>query len=571
MAVTRGFGRFTLGVCIVALLCLNSALGQSPDGQNQAKKYELHGKVINSATGNPIQRALVRINWDAQQRAVLTGPEGEFSFPGVAEGDVFVSVTKPGFFRRGDSNFRNSQGVAIQLGSETGSVTIKLTPEAVIYGQVIGKDEEPVEGATIQAVQASSRIRLEPSLARASQTTRVISMPGGFMTPARTDEDGNFRIAGLAPGTYYLMLTTGNFNRRAISRLRSDQLGYAPVLFYPGTADASAAVPIEISAGQRVHADFALKPVAGFKVAGTVRWSEEWKQVHPPEIVDPNGVPLFSADRFDPSSGAFEFDALPAGTYTLKVGGSDQNGSYRALHRKLTVDAPIAGLQILLRAPREIPVVVRRDFDKPLPPSTCTTNEGGKTQTSDCSDYPPVFIQLSSVDYGQGTVSSGFSPTHDPSAITISEVMPGKYSVRAMAQFGGYVQSLRCGSVDLLRDDLVVPEDGAVPPIEVTLRDDGASVKLRVRADGPSRGGWAVLVPAAVGRDPLVLDFKTNTDRDYGGIAPGDYRVFAFDSVDGIDYTDSEALAKFADKAAQVTLGANGSSVISLDLIRTGE
>ena len=46
-------------------------------------------------------------------------------------------------------------------------------------------------------------------------------------------------------------------------------------------------------------------------------------------------------------------------------------------------------------------------------------------------------------------------------------------------------------------------------------------------------------------------------------LAPGDYMVFAFDRVDGLEYSNADALAPYASRAAHVTLSrSNGSAAV---------
>src|SRR5689334_12029450 len=69
--------------------------------------YKLEGTVVNADTGRPIPHTLVKIsNLAGGPRAMLTGPEGEFSFDKLAKGTVAVEARKPGFFPPGNRNQR---------------------------------------------------------------------------------------------------------------------------------------------------------------------------------------------------------------------------------------------------------------------------------------------------------------------------------------------------------------------------------------------------------------------------------------------------------------------------------
>ena len=51
------------------------------------------------------------------------------------------------------------------------------------------------------------------------------------------------------------------------------------------------------------------------------------------------------------------------------------------------------------------------------------------------------------------------------------------------------------------------------------------------------------------------------------GLAPGEYLVFAFDSIDGMEYGNPDAFAPYASQAAHITLTGNQRGQVSLDLI----
>ena len=88
------------------------------------------------------------------------------------------------------------------------------------------------------------------------------------------------------------------------------------------------------------------------------------------------------------------------------------------------------------------------------------------------------------------------------------------------------VVSARCGGIDLLKEELVVPENGDMPPIEVVLRDNYATAKINVHSDVRALDGWIVMVPQR--NDPVVINISTDSDlpltgsrRRIHGICPG--------------------------------------------------
>jgi hypothetical protein len=54
-------------------------------------------------------------------------------------------------------------------------------------------------------------------------------------------------------------------------------------------------------------------------------------------------------------------------------------------------------------------------------------------------------------------------------------------------------------------------------------------------------------------------------------LAPGEYLLYAFDSVDGLEYSNREALDAYASRATRVSVSANSSANTTLALIKRGE
>ena len=68
--------------------------------------------------------------------------------------------------------------------------------------------------------------------------------------------------------------------------------------------------------------------------------------------------------------------------------------------------------------------------------------------------------------------------------------------------------------------------------------------------------------PEGCGFEPL---------RPAPGLAPGDYKLFAFDSVEQIEFRNPEVLDQYSSKAVQVTLTARGKANATLELVHTEE
>src|SRR5688500_16153586 len=86
--------------------------------------------------------------------------------------------------------------------------------------------------------------------------------------PRSSDDTGTFRLYGLAPGKYYLSARAEEFHRFG-GDMDSDVTGFAPT-FYPGTAVAAEAQPIEVVAGVESLADVQLVATRLTTITGIV-------------------------------------------------------------------------------------------------------------------------------------------------------------------------------------------------------------------------------------------------------------------------------------------------------------
>jgi hypothetical protein len=177
------------------------------------------------------------------------------------------------------------------------------------------------------------------------------------------------------------------------------------------------------------------------------------------------------------------------------------------------------------------------------------------------------------VDDKRPDVSPSFETGSNGSSLVLHNVDPGKYIVEVHATpWNGpwYVKSIFYGSTDLLREDLMVTS-GQSSNIEVVLRDDSAILQGSVRSvDGATRAA-VLVVPDNALRDAKVTVVDDEGAFRIAGLAPGEYKVFAFDRLDGLDSPDGSTLERFASKAVTVSLHANDNVTVNVDVISRGE
>jgi hypothetical protein len=140
--------------------------------------------------------------------------------------------------------------------------------------------------------------------------------------------------------------------------------------------------------------------------------------------------------------------------------------------------------------------------------------------------------------------------------LTLENVLPGHYFVQAMPSFSGYVASVTSRNVNLLEQPLVVNAGAHPDPIEVTLRDDFATLTGAITGIGgtPPRICFVFLLPTdSSGR--LVQGIVVNGRFTIAGVPPGTYLLVATPQVpQDIPYRDSDAMRAYAGIGTTVTL-----------------
>ena len=537
---------------------------QSPPRQAPAQTGDitLSGTVVNSVTGEPIPRALIQMMGMAS-RVALTDSEGRFQFDNLPETQAMLNAHKPGYFSEMELGQGRGRFKPVAITAGMTSVTVKLTPAGVITGHVTTTEGEPVESAGVMLK------------ARMIQNGRrqLVNHNG-----ASTDDDGYFRIANLQPGTYYLY-TNGN----------SRQLG-APdeVLspaYYPGVGDVSGASPLEVRPGTVAVADFTLKKEKAYRVSGVVTGLLP-NQNASVQLLGPDGENLPVGAAVRPDGSTFELRRVPAGSYTLKVfaqqrmtpgvgGMGFAGGMAQGMPRMpqmysgsvpITVSGDLNNVTVAVQPAATIPVVVRTDFTNKQ-----TDNEAsGIGMNGPSRRYQQyVMLHLIRTDGQRGDNYAQMSGPPENASLSIQNVEPGRYRVEFMQTGNTYVRSATYGNTDLLRDDLIVTGGGS-QPIEVTVRDDPASLSGTARCEDTQC--WVLIVPdgtAAV--QPRTAFVNPQGSFQQMGLAPGSYRVYAIDRMDGIEYSNPDAMKAYGAHAETVVLTAGQKAQVNLDLTKVSD
>ena len=539
MRASGCFLRFGILVLAVHLLA-GSGLAQEPDVQSpttpdgvansktDGNSYSLSGTVINAITGEPVRRAAIQISGQNGSVA-LTDAGGHFVVEGLAEGNVFLKAMKPGF-----SEDEGSHPSSAQVGKDAPAVVLKLTPWAVISGRVTTKDNEPLEGFQIH-ISAKQNV---------AGRLIWIDRPN----QARTNEDGEFRVAGLQAGSYYVAVdqsTETTLSQKGVPNAREQTFA---MVFYPGVPDQTSATPIEIASGGEAEANFTLSPEPLYQISGSLSGSSNVvaSLTFARKAGDDADFTQMTGDLQD---GKFQVK-LPAGTYS--VSGQTREGvELTTPGAAVVIRSDEADLHVPLHAATTIPVELEKE-----------QGAGGSERKAPIQGIIPGLI-LQLVPLSQSRRGTNFWRGQ---AGGIPNVAPGTYRLEINTNGEWWVKSAQSGNVDLLSDDLTLSEGEQPEPIEVTLRDGAGTVSGTVTPAGNPDRVLVLLVQPYGARNIVHAARPMQGYFAIPGIPPGDYEIVALDGGNQLEYADPEILNPYLSDAEHVTVRPQATVTVNLGL-----
>jgi protocatechuate 3,4-dioxygenase beta subunit len=244
----------------------------------------------------------------------LTDQDGRFVFDKLAPGSYRVDVQKTGLAALVEPG--RAPATAVSAGQTT-EIALRLQKGAVIAGKLLDASGEPLTDARIMAMRRFN------GDAPAALAVRLMPAPGGGQ---QTNDLGEFRLAGLAPGEYYVAAMPRGGSPFGGPAVAPTANGTAhTTTYYPGTIDQAAAHAIKVAAGETVdQIVFSMQSVPAFRIAG--------------RVVDENSAPVAGAMVMltgDPRTnnafmgptgnartgddGRFTIAEVPTGTYRVQA------------------------------------------------------------------------------------------------------------------------------------------------------------------------------------------------------------------------------------------------------------
>jgi len=530
------------GLSDVLIIDVRGAAAETEAPASPRAITKISGIVINAVTGEPLPRALVTI--ESEQLATLTGADGRFEFSRVGDSQAIPSAEKPGFLNDSQAQPESfPYGIPSTVVQNGTTFMIPLMPAGILTGRVVDSNGDPMEGVVvtpIASIVVNGRRNLQPRLA------------------ATTRKDGVFRIDSMPPGSYFLEVALGSRlqarDKRSLPSLEAPPgADYPPLAFYPGVTDLTAALALDLRPGATIEADFTLAMVPAFRVSGKVtdHAPQQYLQLF---LVHPSGQKLEVRNHFDANTGTFTFPNVPAGEYRLVALCEGCNGSSKYGETPVIVSSQDVRVNVAVRELGSIKAEITEDSSQ-APPAGDHENPSVEARLIPVHPLASqVTFHLMSIAGGETVVPNGF---HIP---------PGAYRIEIKSEAPYHLASASYGGQNLLREELVIRGDAAYQRLQMVVCRDGATLSGMVQPESKPAGA-VLLVP----RSPLLPTRMAPIDKDNRyellGIAPGDYDLFAFDQIDNLEYHDRSFLRAYEDRARHVSLHANQTESVTLDLI----
>jgi hypothetical protein len=577
-------------------------------GAPQPGTASLEGVVVKAGTNDPIPGADLELTMQTAGPLAPNGPlqpnmlaqyatpnppytatsgaDGKFTFRNIAAGNYkLVAARIGGSFTPVELGQRGALGRGVVFpianGEQKKNVRLEMAPVGSITGRILDVDNRPVGHAAVMAFAPFYR-----------NGERIVTM----LELVHSDDHGEYRLFSLTPGRYYVAARLEDLTRRSVPlgfyppgrMLASDRVESPVVIkrtlpsgevaeetyqivYFGGGTNPDLASPIDVGMGaivSGVDISLATGKVPSRHIRGTILASANTAFPAGTRVV---AIPQrYASDMLLPvglmdSKGAFDLaGAVPGKYYLTALVQADPNirttpppqpqygvlsievgeGNMEGVSITATPGFPVSGKIFLENRPEADP------------------------------DLAKLRVEMTPDPWVQGFPSINWNPTFSPNGeFTFRTLQQGDYfPVVTGLPANSYTKSIRMGIRDLMLTPLHVdgPLDGR---IEVVVGTDAATLSGRIfdEHSEPSINVKVALIPDLPLRRRWDLYRSTTTDQSGNFtirlVAPGDYKVFAWEEADDNIWTMSDFLREDEGRGKAVHIGSSAVEKIDIPVI----
>jgi Carboxypeptidase regulatory-like domain len=546
----------------VGTLCAQSSSEDArPAAAPNRTMATVQGRVAKDPGGEPVKKALIELiaenQNDGGDYTAVTGGDGGFRVEGVVPGRYHLFVERTGFLEV-EKHRTGADGRVLTLtaGQEVTNLLVRLQAAAVVEGRVTDEDGDPLADAQVAVLR---------------QTFVAGRTHWRQAGAERTNDLGEYRIAGLGAGNYYVSVspppdfksliaaasnapsTDARTDARTDSHTNeahtndsktngssaNTATAYATT-YYPGTQDLRQASTVQLHAGDDFPVNFSLAPSPSVVVRGSIA---------------------------NLGAGASALVMLQSKDFDLTMNGAEirKDGSFEirdVAPGAYTVVATVSAATPLMA--RQALEVGSENVEIRLVPQAGGWIHGRlrvESKSSARLDPSQFFLALRSADGEDDVLSAvsigeGFGTVahvNGDGSFEWASVPPGRYYIELAGDPGAgadwFIKSVAAGGREATDTGFSV--GSGVTAVEFVASANGALVDgVAVDAKGePLANATVVAVPETRLRARTDRYRKTVSDQTghftLHGLPPGEYTLLAWESVDGEAYYNSDFLKSY--------------------------
>lgn len=561
-------------------------------GQVKTGTGRIRGRIVSADTGAPLRRAQVRLSGnDVGAKSALSDADGRYEFRDLPAGRFTLTAQKPGYMtvQYGQTRpFESGKAIDLADAQVLDKAEIAMPRGSVISGRIVDEFGDPIADATVSAMRSTW-----------SNGRRRLQATG---RSAQTNDLGQYRLFGLAPGEYYVSATFrgGEMALMEMAMVAttaasgpigsSPNSGYAST-YFPGTTNGADAQRIVLNVGQEAQGtDFALLPVRLAKITGTVINSDG----KPAEGSIVNAVPKTPGSDlvFGPGStgrtdknGNFTITNVAPGDYTLQtravqiMSSGDGNTMTFTMTRIVTSDGssgtePEAGSLPVSVSGEDISNVVIITT-KGATVTGHVVFEGDVTPNGAGS----MRVLATSAEPSDGPMfAAGGAGAVKPDNSFEVRGLTGLRIFRLMGLPQGWsVKSVKLNGQDVTDTGAEFKGSEAFTGLEILVTSKTTQVNGTVKdASGKAVKDYTVVFfaedqqkwTAPTGRHVVGVRPDTEGGFQVKNLPPGSYYAVAVDYIAQGEWGDPELLEKLKDKATRVSLDEGETKTVELKIER---
>ncbi len=546
-------GHLLAALTLMPLIALTAQ--QPPADAHKAGTARIAGRVVAADSGKPLRGAVMRLlsfTVEGVNETSATDAQGRFEFAGLAPGRYQLEASKEGYLGLQFGQRRPPEPdrpIDLLAGEQFDKADFSLPRAGAIEGALMDEFGDPAPNILVQVSRldyVAGRRRL---------------MPIGSQNTARpTDDKGQFRVYGLAPGDYYVSALSGAFTEQ------NETGGFAPT-YYPGTPDAASARVVRVGVGESAEdIKFSLVPARMARISGTV-FSEGGQPVRATLILtqsDRLGVSEFLAARGRSNAdGSFTFRNVPPGRFVVQAFGPSPNGALG--------QSPFGWMPVTINGEDQIGLDVKLSPDVVIRGRIVFDGNAPQPKPNEVSVFPMPIEFDSAPVVGGGPPRSTIRDDWTFEVGNMSGLRVFQVNVRSP---GWTLKSVTLDGKDVTDTPLDFRKGKDIDGIEVVLTSRAASVSGGV-IDGngqPTTSCNVIVFAADTAKWPFPSRFvrlaRPSQDGRYKlqGLPPADYLAVALPAIQGTEWQDPEFLERLRPMAKALTLSEGEARTLDLKL-----